>query len=258
MGATFDAIKRAEKEKLLNPEDMRLFSTKSTSRATRQQKSAGAGTNGKSFVPLKTMEEYNHLKQNIVSLMPDTKPRALLFASATEGEGNSNVVANFSMVLASTGEKLLLVDANLRDPVLHELFVVEKNHGMAELLSSRETLEQVIKPTHLPNLSLVTAGSLPQNPFPLFAPGAIDFIVREMKAEADWVLFEAPAINMFNDAIALGPRTDGVVLVVRAEKTRWEVVQNARERLESGKANILGVVLNDRKFHIPGWIYRRL
>ena len=258
MGATFDAIKQAEKDKLLNAEEMRLFDTKSTHRAARQHKFAKAQSNGHGSISPRAMEEYNHLKQSIISLMPDTKPRALLFASATEGEGNSNVVANFGMVVAAAGESVLLVDANLRSPVLHELFAIERNPGMAELLSGQGTLKQAIKPTPLSTLSLITAGSLPQNPSPLFAPETVDFIIRGMKAEADWVLFDAPAINAFNDAIVLGPRTDGVVLVVRAEKTRWEVAQNARERLESGKANILGVVLNDRKFHIPGWIYRRL
>ena len=258
MGRTLDTIRKAEKDRLLSPEEMRLFDTKSTHRVTGQPEPGKARGNGHGSLPVKAVEEYNHLRQSIIGLMPETKPRALLFASATEGEGNSNVVANFSMVLASAGERLLLVDANLRNPVLHELFAVGKNPGMAELVSGQATLKQVIKPTHFPNLSLITAGSLPQNPSPLFAPGTIDAIVREMKAEADWVLFDAPAINAFNDAIALGPITDGVVLVVRAEKTRWEVAQSARERLENGKSNILGVVLNDRKLHIPGWIYRRL
>jgi len=258
MSKIYDAIEHAEKDKRLSREELRLFETRSTQRVTMQRESRTVQSNGKVSISARAMEEYNHLKQSIISLIPTTRPRALLFASSTEDEGNSNVVASFSMVLASAGERLLLVDANLRNPVLHELFAVGKNHGMAELLSGQETLQQVIKPTHVANLSLVTAGSQLQNPSALFEPGKTDAIVRLTKAEADWVLFDAPVISAFNDAIVLSPGMDGVVLVVRAEKTRWEVAQNARERLESGKANILGVVLNDRKLRIPGWIYRRL
>ena len=258
MGTTFDAIKQAEKEKLLGGNDMQLFDAKSTKRVKRQRESDTAKSNGKGSISPRAMEEYNHLKQSIVSLLPKARQRALLFAGATEEDGNSDVIAKFSLVMASAGEKLLLVDTNLRNPVLHDLFRVEAQGGLADLLSGEEKLERVIKPTHLPNLSIVTAGNLPSNPSSLFALGKLDVLVRDMKTQADWVLFDAPAINMFNDAVILGRGTDGVVLVLRAEHTRWEVAQNARERLESGKANILGVVLNDRKFHIPGWIYRRL
>ena len=256
MGEILDALKRAEEEKRLRQEDMRLFDTRSIRRATGQAEFAK--NNGHGPISARAVEEYNHLKQSILSRMPDMKSRALVFASATPGEGNSNVVANFGIVLASAGERILLVDANLREPVLHTLFGVKNDQGMAELLAGEKTPKQVMQSTYLPTLYLVTAGHLPQNPFPLFASGSIRAILRKMKTDADWILFDAPAVTAFNDAVALGPRTDGVVLVVRAEKTRWEVAQSARERLEEGKANILGVVLNDRKFHIPGWIYRRL
>jgi capsular exopolysaccharide synthesis family protein len=258
MGTTFDAIKQAEKDRLLTPDEMRLFDTKSIHRVTKKREAFNPKSNGHAPIPARAVEEYNHLKQSIVTLTPEMTQRALLFASATDGEGNSNVIANFSIVLAAAGEKLLLVDANLRNPVLHDLFGADKDHGFAELLSGQQTLEQVIKPTYLPNLSLITAGSLPQNPSPLFAPAKLDPVIREMKTHAEWVLFDAPAVNAFNDGVALGLKTDGAVLVVRAEKTRWEVAQNARERLQAGKANILGVILNDRKLHIPNWIYKRL
>lgn len=255
MSRTLDTIRKAEKDNLLSPEEMRLFDTKGTQRVTREE----PGTpppNG--LVSAKAVEEYLYLKQSIVGLLPDTKQRALLFASAAEGEGASGVAASFGIVLASTGERVLLVDGNFRNPLLHELFAVAKSHGTAELLSGQEKLKQVIKTTHVSNLSLVTAGSLPQNPSSLFVPEATDAAIRQMKKEADWVLLDAPAITTFNDAVALGPRTDGVILVVRAEKTRWEVARNGRERLEAGKATVLGVVLNDRKLHIPEWIYKRL
>lgn len=206
----------------------------------------------------RAMEEYDQLKQSIISLMPEVERRVLLFTSATEGEGTSSTVANFGIFLESAGERPLLVDANLRNPVLHEIFALDKTPGVAELLSGRETLERVIRPTRFLDLLLVTAGSLQGNPFSLLSDPRIDSVFQQMKAASTWVLIDTPAVNMFNDAVALGSRTDGVVLVVRAEKTRWEVARNARQRLENGKANIIGAVLNDRRLHIPEWIYGRL
>ncbi len=257
MGSTLDAIRRAEKEKFLGPEELRLFDTESTRRSVRNEIGKAQG-NGHGSLPVRAMEGYNQLRQSIVALLPEGEPRLLLFASAGEGEGSSGVAANFGMVLATSGERLLLVDANLRSPSLHEFFTLGKNPGLAELLTGEKTLRQVIKATHLPNLLLIPAGSLPQNPFPLFANGKVDSLLQQMRAGVDWVILDAPAINIFNDAVAVGARTDGVVLVVQAEKTRWEVAQSARRRLESAQANILGVVLNDRKTHIPEWLYRRL
>jgi Mrp family chromosome partitioning ATPase len=102
------------------------------------------------------------------------------------------------------------------------------------------------------------AGSPVANPFSLFESASISALIEEMRKEADWVLLTAPPVNAYNDAVALAKKVDGVVLVLEAEQTRWEVAQSAKERLEDARANILGVVLNNRKFHIPGWIYRRL
>lgn len=206
----------------------------------------------------KAMEEYDHLKQSILGAMPENEQRLLLFAGCGEGEGNSSVVANFATFLASAGESPLVVDANFRDPVLHEVFSVEKSPGMAELLSGRHGLREAIKATRLPNLFLVPAGDLPENPFGLLSDGRIDHIFEQMRTESKWVLVDTPAVNVSNDAVALASKTDGVVLVLRAEKTRWEVARSVRQRLENGKANIIGVVLNDRKLHIPGWIYGKL
>ncbi len=258
MSRTLDAIRKAEKERLLSPEELRLFNTKAAQRVSMESEFANVQGNGQYSISVGAMEEYNRLKQSIVNLLPEEKQRVLLFAGAGPGDGSSRVATNFSMVLASSGERLLLVDANLRSPALHGFFAIGKNPGLAELLSGEATLRQVIRPTHFRNLLLVTAGGLPQNPFPLFGNGKADSAIRQMKGEADWVIFDAPAVNVFNDAVSLGAKTDGVALVVQAEKTRWEVAKNARQRLESGKANVLGVVLNDRKLHIPAWMYRRL
>jgi capsular exopolysaccharide synthesis family protein len=217
-------------------------------------------TGGLADSPLspRAMEEYDQLRQSIIALTPTVERKVLLFVSATGGEGTSHTVAGFGVLLASAGGRPLLVDANLRSPVLHEALGTDKAPGTADLLCGQKTLEQVIKPTGFSNLLLVPAGDPPENPGSLLTDAKVESAFRQMRTETDWVLVDTPAVTAFNDAVALSSGVDGVILVVRAEKTRWEVVQNARRRLETGKSRILGVVLNDRKLHIPGWIYKRL
>jgi capsular exopolysaccharide synthesis family protein len=129
---------------------------------------------------------------------------------------------------------------------------------VAQLFSGKDEILAVMKRTEAEGLFVVTAGSPVANPSSFFESARINALIEEMRKQADWILLTAPPVNAYNDAVTLAKKVDGVVLVVEAEQTRWEVAESAKERLEDAKAKILGVVLNNRKFHIPGWIYRRL
>ena len=203
-------------------------------------------------------EEYTRLRQSIVAATPELKARVLLFTSSTAGEEAATVLANFGRALARSGERVLLVDTDLRGPMLHGLVGMDGGPGVAQLFSGKSELPAVMQRSETEGLFVVTAGSPVANPSSLFESASINALIEQMRKEADWVLLTAPPVNAYNDAVALAKKVDGVILVVEAEQTRWEVAQSAKERLEDGRVNILGVVLNNRKFHIPGWIYRRL
>ena len=260
MAKTFEALKRAEEgRKKLNEGIVRRPLTLDHG------------------LKLDVTEEYYRLKQNILRNNSGERIKALLFSSSTEGEGNSTVLINFAMTLSSGGERVFLVDANLRNPCLHEIFNLDRENGLTELVFEKKTLAEVVKQTRFNNLFVITSGTLPRgpstvdrglsshdrgpglnngglstvdrglfNPSILFESKSLDTHIAKMKAEADWVLFDSPPINLFNDSIALAPRMDGVVMVVEAEKTRWEVAQSAKQRIESGNGKILGVILNKR------------
>ena len=135
---------------------------------------------------------------------------------------------------------------------------MDREDGFTELALGKVNLMYVMKETQYSNLSVITCGMPHPNPSSIFESKSLNLHIEEMKAQADWVLFDSPPINSFNDAIALAAKMDGVIIVVEAEKTRWETVLRAKERIENGKGNILGVVLNKRRFYIPEWLYRRL
>jgi len=119
-------------------------------------------------------------------------------------------------------------------------------------------LEEVVKETPISNLSVITGGIPHTSPSSIFESSLLDSLIEQMETRADWVLFDSPPINAYNDSRTLATKMDGVVMVVQAEKTRWEVAQSARQRMEHDNVNILGVVLNKKKMHIPEWAYKML
>jgi protein-tyrosine kinase len=119
-------------------------------------------------------------------------------------------------------------------------------------------LNDVIKPTRHKDLSVITGGVSHNNPFSLLGSPSLDSLIGQMELYFDWILFDSPSIHSCDDSRTLAAKMDGVVMVVQAENTRWEVAQDAKERIENEKIKILGVVLNKRKMHIPNWAYKIL
>jgi protein-tyrosine kinase len=201
-----------------------------------------------------SLDEYYRLKLNILRSSQNRKIKSLLFLSPTGGEGASTVLAQFAVALAQ-GEKVLLIDANFRSPSLHQQFHLEVEKGLTEFLLGKANLSEVTKKTTVKNLWVIPSGSAPSSPLTL---NALDPHLQKMKEEVDWVLFDGPPVNHFDESLALSGKVDGVVMVLQAEKTRWEVAQAAKQRLEDSGGKILGVVLNKRRFYIPKWIYNSL
>jgi capsular exopolysaccharide synthesis family protein len=215
-------------------------------------------TRVKSKLSHQTVEEYHRLKHQLLSSVSNEKVKIILFSSSAKGEGNSTILSNFAITLASGGDKVLLVDANLRNPFLHDLFKLDKKDGLTELLLEDKSLDAVIKQTRHENLSVITCGVSHTNPFSLLGSRSFDSFIGKVKPHFDWILFDSPSIHSCNDSSTLAAKTDGVVMVVQAENTRWEVAQSAKERIENEKIKILGAVLNKRKMHIPEWAYKIL
>ena len=245
MGKTFEALLRAEREKEGKLEQVK---------AEKMSAALPEDCNLRSQVA----EEYRRLKYRIVKMDPERKIRSILFVSPTGGEGNSTVLAHFATVLACEGDRVLVVDTNLRRPSIHRIFNVELKNGFSEFILQESSLESVMKGTSFRNLQIVTSGDIHSDPFAVISLKSLDSCIARLKLKADWVLFDSPSIDSYNDALALAPRLDGVVLVIQAETTRWEVAMSARQRMEASNARILGVVLNKRRFYIPEWLYKRL
>jgi len=207
------------------------------------------------------VEEYQRMKHKITHSDPTLVMKAILFSSPGRGEGNSTVLIQFARTLAAEGNRVLLVDGNLRVPSLHKAFHLPRENGLTELIFSRSpfrNISQFLKQTTLDNLWVITSGNTFPNPASILESSYLEILIDEVKGHFDWILFDSPPVTSYSDSVALARAVDGVVLVVQAEKTRWEVVQEIQGRLEHGGGRILGVVLNKRRFHIPNWLYKSI
>lgn len=194
---------------------------------------------------------------------PEAKiPKSLLVTSAERGEGATQIAAALALAGAQTNEelKILLVDFNLHHPNLHKVFGIDPGIGLAELLRGTASLDDVTHPVGLPNLLLIPAGKDLDQPLGLLRGEGLRKAQAQIQEhpEIDHVIFDAAAANLYPEAQTLSGLVDAVVLVTKAGVTRRESVAEAKKRIEQNQGRVLGLVLNQRKFSIPGFLYRRL
>jgi len=171
-------------------------------------------------------------------------------------DGKTTVAANLAAGLALNGRKILLVDSNFRRPELHRLFGFTNGKGFSDVLNGTTVFEEAVHPTHIPNLSVMTSGPKPMNATELFESQLlIDFIERALE-EYDHILFDSGPFLLASEAIALAPRVDGVVTVVRAHSESRGLLLRMRDALRQVKAEHIGVVLNAVRARGGGY-YRR-
>lgn len=204
------------------------------------------------------IEDYQKIKNNLFLANPSNKIQTLLLSSSNPGEGTSTVALNFAVTFALTEEvKVLLVDANFRNPKLHSFFGLPRSDGLGEVLREKVGWKDSLRSCKIPNLFIITAGESVINPLYLIKSATLEKTIQEFREHFDYILFDSCAINAYSDPILLGTQMDGLILVVQAGKTRLEVIQRTKKAL-SGAVNIMGVVLNRRNHYIPQAIYRRL
>lgn len=153
---------------------------------------------------------------------------------------------------------VLLVDANFAQPSLHRLFQVEEEDGLAEVLERRLDWRTQLKPIAETSLSLLTAGKTTLNPAELLGSELFRALIQEWRKLFGFVVIDSPPVLTQVAALSLAAVVDGVVLVVRAGQTRWEVAQNAKRKLTAAHANVLGVALNRKKSELTENLLRRL
>lgn len=194
------------------------------------------------------------IRTNVMFRTPQRKFRTLLVTSAAPREGKSFISSNLSTIIAMTGSRVLLIDADMRRPSMHKRFGVENDVGLSNLLTGEVALETVVKHTHVESLDLVTAGPIPPNPGELLGSGRIQRVLSSVR-NYDVVVVDSPPVNVVADPRMLSSLVDGVVLVVEANRTSRNLVRQATSHLQEMRANVLGAIVNKLDIRRAGYGY---
>ena len=205
------------------------------------------------FSPL--MESYRSLRTNINFAAVGTKLRSLVVTSSVPAEGKSTTAANLAMAMALDGKRVIIIDADLRRPSLHKLFRLESSPGLTDILVGTHEIADVIKPSGVDNVSVISAGSPPPNPAELLGSAKMGELITELESLADIVLFDSPPTLAVADSIVLAARTNGVLLVIGYGETKKTNSRNAVAALQRANARVLGTVLNRVEGPSSGYYY---
>ena len=186
-------------------------------------------------------------------------PRQVMFTGTEVDAGSSRICARTAEVLAShLSGTVCVVDANLRNPSLHEQFGIENHFGLTEALQQSGGIRKYSRSFGGEKLSLVSSGSAVDNWQALLASRQMQMRMTELRQEFDHVLIDIPPVNLFAEGVMLGRMSDGVILVLKAHSSRREVAQKVVKELKASKVRLLGAILNERRFPIPTALYQRL
>ena len=191
-------------------------------------------------------ESYRSIRTTLLVSSPPGKIRTILFTSPLAREGKSSTVSNLGVTLAEAGRRVVVMDADLRKPKQGRIFGTREGAGpgLSQYLSGLLDPAEVIKPTGIENLHLITSGPPPANPIELLTAERMDGLVAFLKKNYDYVLFDTPPILAVSDALALAPMAEAIILVVRGGQTPIPALKQAKQKLDTHKLKCLGVILN--------------
>jgi non-specific protein-tyrosine kinase len=190
-------------------------------------------------------EAYRVLRTNLRFSGIENPTGALVVTSASPGEGKTTTAANLAVTLAQGGRRVILLDTDLRRPMVHKLFGFSNDVGVSSLfLDDAPTLDSVMQATGIPTLRVITSGPLPPNPAEMLDSNLMKKILRDLRAQSDMVILDSPPALAVADASILGAQCSGAVLVIDAGRTRSDASRRALQTLKQTGAKVFGVVLN--------------
>jgi len=204
-------------------------------------------------------DEMISLYQSIVASLPLIPKRIVMFIGSKSNEGTSTMAKRFARVCsARLGKKVLLMDLDRSRPDLNVFLNVKPEYGLEEAVAGGHSVERAL--CQIEETSLYVMPLFQQS---MTTPKTIDFAKHTdmwglLREQFDLIVVDSPPATLFPDGPAMVSLVDGVIIVVEAEKTRWQVAQSVKNKIEKHGGNILGVLFNKRRFYIPDFIYSRL
>jgi capsular exopolysaccharide synthesis family protein len=205
-------------------------------------------------------ESYKKLRTSVLFSTADRPPKTLLVTSSLPGEGKTTSVINMGFVMAQTGAKILLIDADLRHPSLHEILGIENECGLSTILSGNfneaDTLS-MINQYQDSSLYILPAGPTPDNPAELLGSEQMRTLITTLHSTFSHIIIDSPPISFFTDAILVSALVEGVLMIVRGPKSPRQVVRYSLQSLDGVGAPILGIILNAVNVRTNDYSYYR-
>lgn len=190
-------------------------------------------------------EAYRVLRTNLLFSRKDDKLNTVAVVSAGAGEGKSTTVFNLAAVFAQSGQRVIVVDSDLRRPTLHKMLGVTNNLGLTNYLLRQNTLEEVIQTTNLPTLDFMASGKLPSSSLGILSSSQMKELIHELKQHYDFVFFDSPPVMGVSDASILASEVDMTLQVIQYRRYPQPMNIRAKQLIEKVGGNLIGIVLNN-------------
>lgn len=192
-------------------------------------------------------EVYRMLRTNLDFMSLDDPINSMVITSTIPGEGKTVTGANLAIVNAQAGRKTIIVDADLRKPMMHRVFQTSNMKGVTTTLLKKNTSEEAIYHTKIENLDIITSGPIPPNPAEVVGSNAMKELIEQLKQTYDLVIVDSPPVMSVVDARLLGKSVDGLLFVVSSNQVSRTALKKAKESMDLVGVRVIGAVLNKKK-----------
>ena len=188
------------------------------------------------------VESYKSARTNIMFSLSGDDDKVFAVTSYSKGEGKSTVSSNLAISFAKMEKRVLLLDCDLRRPNLHNIFKLENKTGLSNVIGKMGSFEETVHRDVLPNLDILTSGTIPPNPSELIGSNRFTQLVQRAKAEYDYIIIDTPPIGVVADALLLKDLVAGYTVVVRERSTTHGDIQNLLEGIKMADCKLLGFI----------------
>ena len=192
-------------------------------------------------------EAYRTIRTGIEFSNLDKDLKIICITSSKKDEGKTTVLSNLGVSFAKIDKKVLLIDADLRNPSISKMFDTSNTQGLMDILLGKRNTQDCVKKTKQENLYILTGGTIPPNPAEVLSSKKMSEFIESIKYEYDYIFIDSPPVGVVSDASIISAYSDGVIFVVGANEVDSNLAKIAKERLDSVKANIVCVILNKFK-----------
>ena len=194
--------------------------------------------------PWNYVEAYKSLRTNLSFVSLDKQYRKILVTSSIPKEGKTGLSLNLAISLAESDKKVIILDCDLRKPMIHKYLQLQRSRGLTNLITGDRT-GGIIQ--HIPayNIDFLDAGVTPPNPVELLGSSAMKDLIDQLSSQYDYMIFDTPPVGIVTDAAVLSMITDGVIFVIRQKLAAMDQIRLAKANLDAVKADIIGSILND-------------